>query len=475
MKLKHAMFLVFLLLTVCFIAGDKGKTVKAIGYFTSELQLSKVEDIDAYHDYKVNELSINTTLSNPNCQDGYQVYKFTLDKDGYIRMILSNQNVKKITIQSGAKSSYSAADTYIYATVYRDEKLYNAVSATVAAKANANNGKVELSKIALDKGTYYLAIKTDEYYNTLNNNGVTTTSYAIGKGGLIMYYQPVQSQEEYRPSMAGKENKITLDADYKGMLTASNPKDYYTFKLTERALVRFNCMYSSANPMKFILYGGKREELLTKSITGSNTLTKIEKYLEPGTYYCSLETTKQYDGGETYLLINPTYYPLKIEQVNKSTNSYIKVTTIDYPAEVRWLSGKISSADLTNPSWKNAKVITDTLMFGVNQEGYYTVRVTDQYGNMFMDTIKVNKCDTKAPDVPKIKICVAGTFVIKGTAERNSVVTVYVNSRSYTCTANEKGAWTCALSSQLVKGSLIEVTAQDISGNISEKAELILE
>jgi hypothetical protein len=106
--------------------------------------------------------------------------------------------------------------------------------------------------------------------------------------------------------------------------------------------------------------------------------------------------------------------------------------------------------------------------------GYYTVRVTDEYGNMFMQSIRVNNCDKKAPEKPVIKSYVAETFVVSGTAEKNSLITVYVNGRPLTCTASSKGNYKLTLKTKLLKEDIIEVTAQDISGNISEKAEVIV-
>lgn len=471
MKIKHVMFLGVFLMIACFVAGNQAITVKARDVFSTELKLTQVEDIGAYHDYTINSLSINTTITYPNCQDGNHVYKLVLNKDGYIKFKLASHNVYKTTILSGAKSSSTITAANLNATIYRDQELYNPVSTTVTAK---NDSSVEMSQIALDKGVYYLSVNTDKYVNTLSN-GTSTIAYTIGKADLIIYYQPVECDELYRPSMVGTENPITLGMDYRGLLTTANPRDYYTFKLTERALVRFDLMYSSANPTKFVLYGDKRQELLTKNISGNNAINKFDKFLEPGTYYCSMETTKQYDGGRTNLLISPTYYPLKLNVKSTTMNTYIQVNTIDYPLEVRWLAGEVNTADMTNPIWKSAKVITDTLTFGVNKKGFYTVRVTDQYGNIFMNTVEVKKCDEEAPDIPKIKTAKVDTFIIKGTAEKNSLITIYVNTKAYTCTADAKGAWTCTLPTKLVKAGVIEATAQDLSGNVSEKAELILE
>lgn len=472
MKRKLEMVLGICLL-VGFLALGKWNIAEAAGDYTNpELKITKVEDITVYNDYKdtINNVSINTTIISNH--DGGHVYKFTLDQDGYISLLITSRKMDKITERLGSNYSYSVADATLTATVYRDSGLLYPVTPAVSAKGSTTGRSSQY--IALDKGTYYVALQTDKYSSSISGNS-TTTTYVIGTAELIVYYQPLESYEVYRPSIAGKENKLEMEAAFKGVLTVTNPKDYYKFELTDKALVKINFMYSSKNQVKFTLYSTEREELLTKTFSGNNVWYNIEKYLEPGTYYCSLETLTQYDGGTTSIQVNPTIYPLALEQVNQSVNSYVTVSTIDDPKEIRYVLGKLTNSELTSTKWNSGKIITDSLLFGVNKAGYYTVRVTDRYGNMFMESIKVTTCDKKAPDMPDIKTCTVGTFVVSGNAEKNSLVTVYVNGKAYTCTATSKGTFICTLPSKLAQGSLIEVTAQDISGNVSEPAEVMLD
>jgi hypothetical protein len=473
MKRKLAIIMGACLLLISGFLGKQDTAEAAGDYTNTELKVTRVEDITVYNEYKdtINNVSINTTL--PNNRDGGHVYRFTLEQDGYVSLLISCKKMEKITEKTGANYSYSSAVTTLSATIYRDSGLLYPVTPIVTTDKVKNVGESP-QKIALDKGTYYVALQTDKYSVSVNNN-TTTTTYVIGTADFIIYYQPLESYEGYRPSIAGKENKLEMEAAFKGVLTVTNPKDYYKFELKDKALVKINFMYSSKNQAKFTLYSTEREELLTKTFSGNNVWYNVEKYLEPGTYYCSLETITKYDGGATSIQINPTVYPLDLEQVNQTTNSYVTVSTIDAPKEIRYVLGRLTNSELTSSKWNSGKVITDTLLFGVNKVGYYTVRVTDWYGNMFMQSIRVTNCDKNAPDMPVIKEYEAGTFVVSGTAEKNSFVTVYVNGKAYTCTATAKGAFKCTLPSKLVKGSLIEATAQDISGNISEKAEVMLE
>lgn len=462
----------FLIIIIAGTMLNSSGTEAARDYTKPELKVNKVEDITVFNDYKdtINEIVINT--SDPNARDGGHIYKFTLDQDGYVSLLLTCRNVKKITERSGSTYSYSSTDSSINATIYRDSGLLYPVSPVLTAKGR--NASMSSQPIALDQGTYYVLVESDKYTSSSNNN-TNTYTYSIGTGELVVYYESVTSHETYRPSYHGNENKLKWDTVNYGMLTVTNPKDYFTFELGERSMMKLNFLYSSKKGAKFVLYGADGEELLSKNVTGSNVWYNVEQYLEPGTYSFSLETVNAFDGGETRILIKRTEYPLNLRQVNKTTNSYVSVDTITDPKEVRYVSGNLTSAELKSGLWNKAKVITDTLKFGINETGYYTVRVTDQYGNMFMQSIKITECDNKAPNMPTIKAYKADTFIISGTTEKNAQITISVNGKVYTCNANTKGEYKCTLPTKLVKGSYIEVSATDLSGNVSEKAEAIIE
>lgn len=464
MKRKLAMIICMILIMVTVLAAKKEVVSAAGDYTRTNLKFTKVEDIDVYNDYIINDIFINNTLYDN--LSGLQVYKFTLESDGFIKLLLAAGQVKKSVIRSNS-ATINTTDAQVTATVYRDSMLLYPVVPQVTAKGNSKGESTQ--KIALDQGTYYIAIKTDKYDDGILG-GVDVTTAVQGEAHLVLYYQEVESYELYRPSNVGKENPITFDGVYPGLLTATNPKDYYTFNLTEKALVKFNFMYDSTKNAIFNLYGVDREVLVTKTLAGNNVWYNIEKYLEPGKYYCSLQTVAVNDGGRTNLMITKTDYTLRLKQENVTTNSYITVETIDTPKDIRFVKGKLTNSEMTSSKWKSGKVITDTLQFGVNMTGYYTVRVTDEYGNMFMQSINVTSCDKKAPNKPTIENCKVDTFVVTGTAERNALVTVSVNGKPYYCNANTGGIYECELPYKLVKGHKLVVTAQDISGNVSAKA-----
>lgn len=465
MRKKLAVLFGIAFAIACFITPGSTPAKAAYDGTATPIKLVRVTDIDAETDYgsNYNEIKINT--QNYSWQDGEGIYKMVLEEDSYVKLLISARNLDKIQIKSG-NSTINAAN--VTATVYRDSKLYYPVMPAVTA--TGDKAGISVQKYALDKGTYYIAIRTDRY-----SSSSSSTIYVDGTAEFIVYYQQLASNETYRPSSKGKENLITLGSKFRGVLTIPNPKDYYMFELKERALLKINFMYDSKNNAKFILYGSDRQELMNRTFQGNNVENSVLKYLERGIYYCSVETVAKDDGGSTVLQLSQTVYPLELKQINTTTNSYINVETIAYPKEVRYIKGDLSSYEISGSKWNNGKVITNEMKFGVNETGVYTVRVTDEYNNMFIETIKVTKCDTKAPKKPTIKSYAAGSIIISGTAEKNTDIIITINNKQYTCTADDKGNYSCDLNNVLAKGNKIEVYSRDISGNISAKAVALVQ
>jgi hypothetical protein len=462
MKRYISILLLLSLIALTGIMYGSRDTVKAaVQTSYEELKITKVSDIDVYNNYQINYLNIDNAIY-PYYDT--RIYKFTLEQDGFVKLLLTADGLSKTTYSS---SKYTEQDPILTATVYRDEKLLFEVIPTITAKGNTSSTKASVNgetkgKVALDRGTYYVAIRTDKLQQSSK-----VTTYVKGQSEFILYYQPVISDEIFRPSSVGYENPVKSEKASLGLLTVANPKDYYTFDIKERSLISIKYMYESAMKAKFILYGKDRDVQLTKQFIGNSVRNHEELLLEAGKYYISLESLTVGDGGQTSIQVSSIPYLLELSQVNRSQNSYIEVETIEVPKEVRYLRGKLSQEDINNSKWKTAQVITEKLQFGVNKAGNYSVRVVDDKGNMFIETIKISVCDSTAPSKPKITGYEAGGYEVKGTAEKNSIVTVVYNNKLYTCTANKEGKYSCVLAIRLNKGAKVEVYATDISGNIS--------
>lgn len=445
------------------LLGGRDVTIASAQTTIEELKITKVSDIEVSNEYELNTITIDNGVY-PHYET--KNYKFTLEQDGFVKILLTADKLSKITYST---SKQTVQEPVLTATVYRDDKMLYDVIPTIIAKGSINSIKASVhgetkEKVALDKGTYYVSIKTDK------PQGINTTTYVKGQTDFILYYQPIISDEFHRPSSVGNENPITFDKVFQGLLTVANPRDYYSFEIKERSLVNINYMYESSKNAKFVLYGKNREAQLTKKFNGNSVMYQEELLLDAGKYYISLETLITGDGGRTKVEISNIPYPLKLKQVNKSKNSYIRVDTIDAPKEVRYLRGKLSQQDINNSKWRTAALITDELQFGINKTGNYSVRVVDDKGNMIIESIRVTACDDKAPAKPKIKGYRAGNYEVTGTAEKNTVVTVLYNNRLYTCDADSKGNYSCILNARLNIGAKVEVYATDISGNVSKSA-----
>ena len=463
-KYKNILLLLLLIVLAGIVFGGKDTAKAYVQTKIDELKITKVSDIEVYNLYDINNITIDNSFY-PYLDT--RIFKFTLEEDGFVKMLLT---ADKLTKNTYSNSKHTVQEPLVSATVYRDEKLIFEVIPTITAKGSTNTAKAPVNgetkaKVALDRGTYYVAIRTDKMQQSAN-----TSTFVKGEAGFILYYQPVESDEIFRPSSVGNENPIKSEKAVQGLLTVANPRDYYMFEIKERSLVDITYMYESSNKAKFVLYGKDREAIITKQFSGNNVKYLEERLLDVGKYYLSLETLSVGDGGRTSIEISSIPYPLNLRQVNRTKNSYIKVDTIEVPKEVRYIRGKLSQRDINNSNWRTAELITDTLQFGVNKAGNYSVRVVDDFGNIFIENISATACDNTAPAKPKIKGYVAGDYEVTGTAEANSLVTVMFNNRPYKCEADSKGNYSCILPSRLAKGAKIEVYATDISGNVSSSA-----
>lgn len=486
MKLKNAVKILCGVFCLTAVLALSGADVKAAGSVdvspNGELTFKKVDDINVYDEGIINNLSIDTKNFNLKSGNSY-FYKLNLDEDSLIKIEMRADGVTAYD-KDAASGTWKEAqgDPSISFTIYRDElgwdpvsNPYTAIGSTKAETGNA---------IALDKQVYYIAINVADPSCT-----VTDSRYSSGKVQMKINRQVINSDEKQRPSSSANRNHVDIGKEYNSLLTATNPKDYFEFTLKKRAMVKFECKYNateysgaSYNDTYFTLFktgkGGKEEKLYQDKYSGDRAWYSKEKFLEKGTYYYTLETVTSYqngakdfnDGGAVQFKITTTNYNLTLKQVGKKTNSCVKVNTIDNAKEIRMVRGKLNNSELSSPKWNAAAVITDERQFGVNKAGYYTVRVTDAYDNMFMKSIKIKTCDKKAPGRPTVYTVKSGAVKVSGKAEKGSTVTVLVGTTPYTCKANSKGTFSCNVGNMLPAGTLVQVTATDISGNVSKTA-----
>ena len=436
------------------------KKFKALGLICFLVCFMALGTVDVKAAQKANMTSVQPSITNvedisvydPNYQlvsvlvsGGATIMKLEIPNDGFVKIRTVASDFYGTTLSTG-KKSYAALTTRLY----RDMHYIDQVGKDVVA----NGAKVsDTAAIAVDKGTYYIGLIPPE------DN--TTTVYS-GIAEIGVFYQACPSEEIYQPSTSVSRNPIAFNQEFTGFMSDANPIDYYEFKLTNKALVKFSYRTNTKGSTTFNLFNSEDETLATTNYQGGYVWYNIEKYLEPGEYYCSFASSSR---GQTGFKLTKTDYNLTL----KYTLPYVKVTTIDDVKEIRYVRGKLTNSELTSSKWYKGTVLADGVRkFGVNKVGYYTVRITDNYDNMFMKSIYIRKADTKKPGKITFSSYKAGKAKVTGKAEKYSTVYIYINGNKnycFTATANSKGKFSVTLSSNLVKNMKLTGYAVDRAGN----------
>lgn len=100
-----------------------------------------------------------------------------------------------------------------------------------------------------------------------------------------------------------------------------------------------------------------------------------------------------------------------------------------------------------------------------------SVIATDHAGTDKVPTDIVVKDETP-PEAPKLEEVRTNSKRIKGTAEKNSIITVTIDKKTFISKANRKGQFQVKIPTQAA-GTVIVVTAKDKAGNESKPAETI--
>lgn len=431
--------LILLMLCMVYIWPGKATAATVSNVVPS---VTTVEDISVYEpDY---------TLVNVYVSRGSTIVKLELPQDGFVKIRTVATDFKARSLSNG-KSNYAGLITRLY----RDTHYIDQVGKDVTAKGTKVS---DTAAIAVDKGTYYIGL--------VSASEDTSSTVYNGVAQIAVFYQPCPSEEIYQPSTALSRNPISFNQEFTGFMSDANPVDYYEFQLTNKALVKFSYRTNTKGSTTFTLYNAESETLATNTYSGGYVWYNIEKYLEPGRYYCSFASSSR---GQTGFKLTKTDYNLTLSY----TLPFVKVTTIDDVKEIRFVRGKLSNSELTSSKWSKGTILEDSIRkFGVNKTGYYTVRVTDTYDNMFMKSIYIKRADTKKPAKVTYTSYKAGNAFVKGKAEKNSTVYLYLNGYSsyvYTAKTNSKGVFKVNLRSTLGKGTKVTAYAVDQAGNKGAK------
>lgn len=417
--------------------------------------LKEVDDISVFQDIQCD----NYTLGGGNNR-----IKFEVPEDGAVMVKLMPQSVHSETAKTkDGQTVYEtdASSVNITAGIWRDDELMYGCGKTFSVSSNSVG--TESGVYYLDKGTYYLniALPAD-----------TATKRYGGDIGAGIKYQKGDSDEEVRPSTLENANIVDMGETFKGYLTDTNPTDYYRFRTTKSARVKFQFRVDSKQSGTLTVYNTALEQVESWSVKPNNVWCTDSLYVDPGTYYFSFSGSAR---GNTEVKITDDEYNITLKQTKgKYGQRVVSVKTISDAKEVKVLRGKIPADELTSSEWGTAESIKDTKKFTPRKNGWYTVRVVDKYGLQFMKSIKVTGVDTKAPAAPKVNRVKDGGISVTGTGEKNCEVQVTVGTSTMVSSGRVKsnGRFSVKLSYTLRKGQVVNVKLVDPTGNVSRTTKV---
>ncbi|WP_214756222.1 Ig-like domain-containing protein [Exiguobacterium sp. s157] len=179
--------------------------------------------------------------------------------------------------------------------------------------------------------------------------------------------------------------------------------------------------------------------------------------------------------GEPYtsgkLISQPGKYTLRLSDA--TGNETVTIFTIDRTAPV--ISG-VKSRQVTNQSVTiqynegtatlNGKRIRNN--WPVKNSGAYTLRVTDQAGNVKSLTFTIDKM---APTKPTISTLTNKSTYVSGKAEKGATVYITYNGRTYTTKASSTGSYRYNVKTTK-PGVTVSVRARDAAGNTSSSTSV---
>lgn len=148
---------------------------------------------------------------------------------------------------------------------------------------------------------------------------------------------------------------------------------------------------------------------------------------------------------------------------SKQATIYVAASDVSGISNIMVQQGNITSSK--DAAWKEASKLTDTSMFTVRENGWYSIMATDHFGNSRIQSLYIDHIDTTAPKAPKVQ-AKSGTKKVSGTGEAGSTVYVMLQGVMHRQTVKEDGTFSITVS-KLSKGNVIVIFSVDKAGNSS--------
>ena len=331
-------------------------------------------------------------------------YVFTTPSDGYVTVDFTNTNPL-------LTSNTDAWQIVFYSLT--SDGLKEITSETISEK----DKKVSMITIGLPKGTYYIEVQSDSWYQA-----VTDCKYIVrAKFSSSKYWE-----KEFNDDTASA-TPIKVNTSYNG--TTRNgydyEKDYYVFNTTKAGYVTVDftntkpLLSSSAEIWNVTLYGVFEDELTeinTMTVSAKDKKASMITFgLPKGTYYIKVQSNSWYQAVETYKYTICATFTASNNWEKEFNNNSTSATSIK-------LNEKYSGTIYNGYDYENDYYKVKTTKKSTIDVAFYNTKPTSSEDEAFEVTVydsRLNSLATQTVNANsksvaiKLKNKPAGTYYIK--------------------------------------------------------------
>ncbi len=359
---------------------------------SSQVPLQLVDELDN-HRYP--------QMTNIRYTSNGQIYKsqFTIDSPGQLNVVI-REDIMTAIMQRNL-SFWGGNDTLDYkfggyAWISADPSG----NSIIGDIERFSDSRTDITRF-LEEGDYYLCTVYD------------SSSYS-GEAGIAILYERASLAGQKIATSFKNSRKIEFNNVANGFLSDIRPNNYYAFYLNEEATLSidfsFDTSFASDEDVGYCGLYDENQLLIEEStyLKVDRGLNSFNYLLKPGTYYIKLDGMR----GNTLLSISPMYYGIKVTAdsdgswTDESVDVYID-TIIDF-SDISVLYGDVKKGLINNEMiWsqenENYIKIDGAASFTAEENGTYSVKVTDKYGHNTMEKIKITNIDTSKPEIEGIE------------------------------------------------------------------------
>lgn len=366
-----------------------------------------------------------------------------IDQDGTYELVVTDAAIN-IT-----KRSFRIDQTAPIVTGVKDGAINRAVTPTFDEGTATLNGKPYTSGTVINQEGSYELIVTDSAKN------VTRIQFVLDWTPIkVTGIEEGKTYKEVTPTF--DEGNATLSGQPYASGTAIVTSGEHTLIVTDEA--------GNETTIRFTI--DNAPPVLTGFTAGKAYYRSVAPRFDEGTATLNGEP---YTSGK--LISQPGKYTLRLSDA--TGNETVTIFTIDRTAPV--ISG-VKSRQVTNQSVTiqynegtatlNGKRIRNNWL--VKNSGAYTLRVTDQAGNVKSLTFTIDKM---APTKPTISTLTNKSTYVSGKAEKGATVYITYNGRTYTTKASSAGSYRYNVKTTK-PGATVSVRAKDAAGNTSSSTSV---